>query len=515
MTPESPPIELELKLRVPSGSVRRLSAHRLLKGAAGASKRRLHSVYFDTPKLELWRQGIALRLRRDGERWFQAVKGGGTALAGLHRRVEDEVEVAGPALDLSRIVHDELAGLFSSERLRARLKPVFVADFIRSSRLLEMDSGARVEASIDRGLIRSGSRAERVVELELELKSGPPRHLYEFALKLVRDLPLSVENRSKAERGYALCRGKGPKPVKARPASLSPAFSAGEAFKAVMQAGLAHLQANAHGMLAGGDLEYLHQMRVALRRLRSAFSVFEPFMPGVAVAPMVTELKWLASSLGPARDWDVFLTETLPPIEKEFGSHGELKAFSGRYGELRRKAGAKARRAVRSARYQRLMLSLAGWLESWSGHIELEPDQRAALGEPIGAFASKVLEQRYNRVRKRGRKFDQLSSRELHRLRIAVKKFRYATDFFAGIYEGGLVRVALRRLSDLQEILGAINDAATVTDLTAHGFDGAGGVDVAEAKGILLGWSRGRAETLKRELKSAWRSFRAAGRFWQ
>ena len=509
-----PGVEVELKLLVPAEAVRRLSAHPLLQGRAQAVRQRLHSVYFDTPAFDLWRRGIALRLRRDGERWFQAVKGGGTALAGLHRRVEDELEVAGPALELSRIAHAELARVLSSERLRARLKPVFVADIIRSSRLLETDSGARVEASIDRGLIKCGSRTERVVELELELKSGAPRELYEFALRLVRDLPLSVENRSKAERGYALLRGKGPKPVKVHPAKLAPALSVGEAFRAVMQAGLTHLQANAHGMLAGGDLEYLHQMRVALRRLRSAFSVFEPVMPGAA-APMLAEIKWLASSLGPARDWDVFLTETLPPIKKEFGSHGELKAFSERCGELRRKASAKARRAVRSARYQRLMLSLAGWLESWSGPIELEPEQRAALGEPIGAFASRVLKQRYNRVRKRGRKFDKLSNRELHRVRIAVKKFRYATDFFAGLYEGGLMRVALHRLSDLQDILGAINDAATVTELMAHGFDGAGGTDVAEAKGILLGWSRGRAETLKRELKNAWKSFRAAGRFWQ
>ncbi len=513
MTLEPPSIAL--KLLVPPGSVRRLWAHRLLKGAVGASWRRLHSVYFDTPKLDLWRTGITLRLRRDGERWYQAVTAGSTAFAGLRRRVEDEVEVAGFALDLSRIVHDKLAGVFSSERLRAQLKPLFAADVIHSSRLLEMDSGARAEASIDRVLIKSGSRAERVVELELELRSGAPRHLYEFALKLVRDLPLSVENRSRAERGYALYRGKDPKPVKARPAALSPALSVGEAFKVVMEAGLKHLQANAHGMLAGGDREYLHQMRVALRRLRSAFSVFEPVMPRAAAAPVVAELKWLASSLGPARDWDVFLTETLPPIAREFGSHGELKAFRERCGEPRRKAGAKARRAARSARYQRLMLSLAGWLESWSGHIELEPDQRATLGEPIGAFASRVLEQRYNRVRKRGQKLAKLSNRELHRLRIAVKKFRYATDFFAGLYEGGLVGVTLHRLSDLQEILGAINDAATVTDFMAPGFDGAVGMDGAEAKGILLGWSRGRAETLKRELKSAWRSFRGAGRFWQ
>jgi CHAD domain-containing protein len=256
-------------------------------------------------------------------------------------------------------------------------------------------------------------------------------------------------------------------------------------------------------------------MRVALRRLRSAFSVFEPVMPRAAVAPLVAALKWLASSLGPARDWDVFVIETLPSIEKEFGPHGELNALSKRCGKLRRKAGAKARRAARSVRYQLLMLSLAAWLESWSRHIELEPEQRKALFEPIGAFASRVLEQRYDRVRKRGRKIDKLSSRELHRLRIAVKKFRYATDFFSGIYEGRLVRAALHRLSDLQDMLGAINDAATVASLMSQSFGGASGRRVLRAKGIILGWSRGRAAALKRELKNAWRQFRSAKMFWR
>ena len=120
MKPAVPPVEIELKLLVPPGAMRRLSAHPLLKGAPRVSKHRLHSVYFDTPRLDLWRQGIALRLRREAGRWIQAVKGGGTALAGLHRRLEDEAEVAGPTPDFSRIGHHELAEAFSSERLRAR-----------------------------------------------------------------------------------------------------------------------------------------------------------------------------------------------------------------------------------------------------------------------------------------------------------------------------------------------------------------------------------------------------------
>lgn len=510
-----PPIELELKLQVSPGAMRRLSGHRLLKGSAPASKRRMYGVYYDTPGLELWRQGIALRLRRERGRWFQAVKGGGSVHAGLHRRFEDESEVAGPAPDFSRIGQGELAGVFSSERLRARLKPVFVTDFVRSSRILEVDSQARVEASIDRGVIRSGKRSEPVFELELELKDGAAQHLYEIALKLVQDLPLSIENRSKAERGIALYRGKGPKPAKARPAALTPALSVGESFKAVLRASLAQLQANERGLLEGADPEYLHQMRVALRRLRSAFSVFEPAVPEAAVAHWVAELKWLATRLGPARDWDVFVTETLPPIEKEFGAHGELKAFGEHCRKLRDGAAAKARRVVRSARYRRLMLSLGAWLAAEGWPTPLEPDRRAALDAPVGGFAGTVLEKRYDQVRKRGRQVGGLSAKQLHRLRIAVKKFRYAADFFAGLYEGTAVREALKRLSRLQDMLGAINDTATVASLITLGFEGTGGRPMPEAKGILLGWSHSRAVTLRRELKNAWKPFRAAKRFWR
>jgi CHAD domain-containing protein len=126
-----------------------------------------------------------------------------------------------------------------------------------------------------------------------------------------------------------------------------------------------------------------------------------------------------------------------------------------------------------------------------------------------------VLERRYDQVRKKGRKLGGLPPRELHRLRIAIKKFRYAADFFAGLYEAGTARQALRRLARVQEVLGAMNDAATAASLVAEGFDGARGRRVLEAKGILLGWSRGRAATLRRELDGAWKEFRATERFWR
>ena len=488
--------------------------HRLLRGRSRSGKRRLYSVYFDTPALDLWRKGVALRVRREGRRWLQTVKGEGTVQAGLAQRPELESEVAGPQPDFTRIRNGDLAEVLASPQVRAQLRPVFVTDFSRSRRLLELGPDVTVEAAIDSGEIKGGGRLERLNEIELELKKGSASDLFDLALELLKDVPLAVENRSKAERGFALARGERAAPVKARPAALSTEMSVEEAFRAVIWASLAHLQANERGMLEGADPEYLHQMRVALRRLRSAFSVFASLFPGEEIAPMAAEFKWLGASLGPARDWDVFMTETLPPVHEEFGEHAALTAFAAQCAGLRRVATRRARSTVASQRYQHLVLTLAGWLTAgqWSGQIDEEG--RARLAAPVREFASAVLEERYGRVRKRARKLVSLSPAELHRLRIAIKKFRYASDFFAGLYEGKRARETLKRLARLQDILGAINDAATVGNLVSDALRGPRSRHAGEARGILLGWSRGRASTLRRELKTAWKTFRAAERFW-
>ena len=356
--------------------------------------------------------------------------------------------------------------------------------------------------------------AHAAQEIELKLKSGAPHQLYELARKLAQGIPLSIGDRSKAGLGYARVRGKPARPVKAQPAALDSSMTANDAFKAVMWANLAHLQANERGMLEGHDPEYLHQMRVAVRRLRSAAAAFAPFLPEPAVSPARTGLKWLGASLGPARDWDVFVTETLPPIAVEFGAHAGLKDFLARCGKLRRRANTRARRAVHSARYRRLMLWLAAWLASRGWLTRADPSARAPLEGPVTEFAASVLEQRYGQVRKKGRKLLGLSPVELHQLRIAIKKFRYAADFLAGLYEVKAARAVLKRLSRLQDILGAMNDAATVANLVSHGSSRVPGQRGLEARGIFLGWSRGRAAMLKPELKSAWKEFRSAEKFW-
>ncbi len=238
----------------------------------------------------------------------------------------------------------------------------------------------------------------------------------------------------KPARGREPSRVETEAPAKARPAALDRVMSVSDAFNAVIQASVAHLRANESGMLQGRDPEYLHQMRVALRRLRSALGVFTPILPVPKAATLRAEFKWLAACLGPARDWDVFVMESLPLIEAEFRQHDALTSFIARCDKLRLSAGLRARRAVRSVRYRNLMRSLAAGIAPPGQLTPFGHSARVGLQPAIGDYAPAVLEWRHRRAEKKGRRLGRQSPRALHRFRIAIKNFRYAADTFAGLY---------------------------------------------------------------------------------
>jgi len=506
-------VETELKLRMAPAALERVGRHPLLTGADAPSVQTLQAIYFDTPDFDLQRKGASLRVRRESGRWIQTVKWAGGVRGGLHERNELEVEVPGPSPDCEKIVHPDLAPLFRSAHLTGTLRAMFETRITRSCRMITVD-GATVEASLDRGEIRSGERTEAVSELELELKDGAAPALFRLALTLAANVPVHLENRSKAERGYALSRGERMAPQRASPPALDVGLSVGEAFAAIAWSTLAHLQANEQGVLAGEDPEFLHQMRVALRRLRSALSAFAAALPDAARAPVAAELKWLGGALAPARDWDVFVTETLPPLRRAFEGRPALSALASEAVRLRSIAQREMRRAVHSRRYQRVLITLASWrtTRGWLEHVDARA--RAVLDSPVRAYAQSELEARYERVRKRGRRIGESSPEALHELRIAVKKLRYSIDFFAGLFAADAVRTLRSRLSRLQDILGTINDASTMQSLLEQGYGGGRAAAAAEARGILLGWSVGRAEALRGDLDRAWKAFRRSQTFW-
>jgi inorganic triphosphatase YgiF len=471
-------------------------------------------VYYDSADHDLWRRGIALRVRRDANGWTQCVKGGGSVQAGIHHRIESEAPLAGETPDVGRIVDTELAATVRRALGAARLEPLFKTDITRRTRTLSPAPGTTVELCLDRGVIKAGARREPICEAELELKEGPAWRLYETALELERETPLRVEHRSKAERGYALARGVTPHPAKARPSEVAPTQTTIEVFRAICFACIEHLHVNREGLLAGEDPEYLHQMRVGLRRLRSAFSVFGPLLPDPAVEPPLAEVRWLADALSPARDWDVFYANTLLPICAQLPGHRGLQAVAQTCEHLRERARQRAHRAVASRRYQRMLLGLGAWLagESWASLLPLE--RARALRGPVASYAVVALERRLRRVRKRGKGLARLNTAELHRLRIAAKKLRYTAMFFAPLFPERRSRGMMRALEALQDALGGTNDCDTADRLIGEAGASAHGELGQQAQELLKNWVEAARNDHRRALRSAWKAFRAAGRFW-
>lgn len=302
---------------------------------------------------------------------------------------------------------------------------------------------------------------------------------------------------------------KNERPVKASPIALTMSMSIADAYATILQAALAHLQANEAGVLSGMSPEFLHQMRVALRRLRSALSVFRGLR---SADDLAADMRWVSAQLGAARDWDVFVLDTLPLAQEAVPGLGAIKEIRRRSMRLRRTAWTKAQRAVGSERYHalklRLQRSIGAATEIVHDHgDELRPHQ------DLRAYAKQVLGRRYTRVCKRGRSLHKQGSDELHALRIAVKKLRYPVEFFSSLFDPAPAQELQTSLMALQDLLGSINDSATTRQLlnTATGRDAP---ELARGADLIAEWTERRLSALLSGLDATWMAFRDARTFW-
>jgi inorganic triphosphatase YgiF len=516
------PVEVELKFAIVPEAAHRLAALPEVKAAASgrAVTRRMRSVYYDTPDQALRARRVGLRLRREGGRWIQSLKSAGTVEGGLHRRDEHETPVPAQLLDFGALAQLGLADLITDPVQRVQLQPLFTCEFTRTARRLVFEAGTEIELCYDRGAIGAGERTEPLSEIELELKSGEPQRLIDFALLLLDRVPLRLEARSKAQRGYALLDARAAAPVKATAPALQDTLSVTAALRDIVFGCVAQLQANEAGVLAGADPEYLHQARVALRRLRSAFSLFRRAFPRAAYEDVLLELRWLGRQLGPARDWDVFVLEMLPRVARAFGDDAGMQSLTLRAAALRAAAGGQAIEAIASRRCTALLLGLNALFlrQPW---LALDDEAAAALRAlPLREYVAGVLSRRQRKVMKLGRHHAQLDAAGLHGLRIEIKKLRYAAEFFATLFERKPVRAHTAALADLQELLGTLNDAATVERLCTALREGVGASGNAaepqllEAIGAVRGWAAATARDHLEQLPPAWKRFRGAETFW-
>jgi inorganic triphosphatase YgiF len=486
--------EIELKLALPRALAR--AARRELDRIATGSVTELESTYYDTADRLLRAHGMALRVRRTGTGHVQTLKtrASGDALA---RRGEWETPAPRGRLAVARFAGTPLAALLARHR-GARLAPVFTTRFRRIAWQVE-SPGARVEVALDRGWIESARARAPICELELELKSGAPDALTGLALRLQRavggagvDAGLVPFGDSKAARGYRLLGGAPRLPVKAGAKAFGAASArsreAGAAARALTARGVELLLANA-GAATPADPEFVHQARVALRRLRSMLRLLREH----AALPDDERrgLRWLARELGRVRDLDVLATTTLPALFDALGVDDPKSHRTGAPGaasipevaaggtadaglqsaarraravlERRRaRAAARLQRLLLSRRYALLVLALMHWAATAGARAAGAGDvSRAAAPVSLAEASVRRLDALHRRIAADADRFDTLSAKRQHRVRIRAKRLRYGVDLCVPERPAAAY---VERLARVQDTLGALNDLATLEE---------------------------------------------------
>ena len=457
-------VETELKFQLSRRQVDRLKRRPALRDWA-CSQLELDNIYFDTADRLLQKHRMSLRLRRANGRWLQTFKTLGLRSGAMTRRSEWETSAKIAAdgsgyLDLRRFGDSRLRSLLSRQKRAPRLQPVFRTKVSRTLWTVERDQ-TEIEVALDAGEITAQLDGkpvrEQILELELELKRGAAPVLIDFAIDLMDGsgkaplllLPLA---RSKAERGYQLVSSQHAGAVKASAKGftekLSRKMSSAQALRAVMAHGLSVVAANCELLLRADDSEYIHQARVALRRIRSAIRVLDR-APREVPQSLIDELSWLARALGSARDWDVFMEQTLPALQKDAGAMITATVL-GRAEQHRCDRHVKLRDAIRSIRYAGLILNGERWCMS--------PVPANAL--LLEDMAETTLQRSARKLFKSAHFFSALSPERRHRVRIQAKRLRYALDLFTVVLPKRATERYIDATAELQDLLGELNDAA-------------------------------------------------------
>jgi inorganic triphosphatase YgiF len=509
--------ELELKFELPPASLPALKKAPLLCALKMPSKRTTESsVYFDTDKHKLRKNGLMLRVRRIGNRHVQTIKAVGNMAP--FERDEWESEIMGEEPDL-RLASGTALDPLVNGKLHRQLKPLFETRVRRTVYPLADDMRA-IALTIDQGAIETGDRSAPLCEVELELERGTIADVFAVAREITRELPAHLAVKSKSERGYELLDDEQDAPVKAVPVRLLAGTATREALQIVGRACLKQIVGN-EAALNKGDPEGVHRMRVGLRRLRASVSLFSGLLRDAQTAAIKAQLKWLTAELGPARELDVLIKRVVAPVQRQHARWDGMPSLAHELGETREGALARAQEAIKSARYRALTLELAEWLEigDWT---RPEDDLARNRGDlPIEISAFEQLTRRWRKVRRKGKALAKRDARSRHKLRIQAKKLRYAAEFFGSLFTG---KRALKRrekflaaLKRLQDGLGDLNDIAVHEERIAaigqrsRRFDS----KRAFAAGLLTGRENARREAAMAAATQAYARLAKVKPFWR
>lgn len=513
-------LEIEVKLRADPEKIAGIRRSRWWHGLEPVRRQALQSIYFDTDDQQLRDSNISLRTRTDGRAVVQTVKMLNGAANSVARR-EWEALMPDPVPDPSLIIDPALPAGFR-KLSSADLRPMFDVNVKRETRRLTSER-AKIDVSLDAGTIIAGQESEPVHEIELELVAGELKDLFGEAHRISDAVGGRLHARTKADVGYALKRADHRHWARASKLSLTAQMTAGESFRHIVLHSFAHLTANDDCARLNLGIEGVHQCRIALRRLRSAFKIYRPLLRRKRIEPIEDSVRWLGKVLGTARDLDVLHADLLAPAIEALGEGKQLAPLIDRLQGKTAAAYQAVGEALASERYRHFLIDLCALAHA--DDLGKSGDDRPSLEQPLLDLASNALSRAHRKLLQRGEGFETLSKTERHEVRIALKRLRYALDFFGGVFHDGPKKKFIKTLARLQDDLGRMNDVAVAETMLAQLVGIAGNATEPAAPGIpqgqlafaaggILGWHRRRAAEIDVELIEDWNTFARVRPFW-
>lgn len=534
--------EIELKLLVDPADLIAI-ADRLRESPTAFSQpeaKWLESRYFDTEDRRLAARGASFRVRRvaasgrivtPDDSYLQTVKtrsDGGGAHA---ERGEWEGPIAdwtprpeivdGMALDCLGVVLPEELQLVVASEIERQL--------ILVEQPVAGEPAAIIEVAFDNGRLvarpNGDAAAERVLpiaEVELELKAGPTRGLYLLLGQLRQWGRLEISTADKAERGFRLAAGTHPIASRARKVTLERMMTTGEALGAILDNCLGQWLRNVPAAADGHDIEGVHQLRIAIRRSRSALSIFAAALDTDERKVWNERLKSVITATGPARQRDVFLSQLMPAITAIAPAEAGpgLETLAAHLSAERSAAYDAVHHFLRSETHTDLQLDWASWvaLEGWQQGAGAAA--RDVLARPAIELARELLRKRHKRVKKLGKNFTELTDSDRHQVRLALKKLRYGVEFLGGLFPGKTAKRYAKAAAALQDELGILNDQAEAMALLegvaarAPAKPAAERLRLERGIGFVLGWQAQALAQRRDAATAAWATFIAQRPFW-
>lgn len=294
------------------------------------------------------------------------------------------------------------------------------------------------------------------------------------------------------------------------------AMPAGEAARLVLRECLEQISANARAILSSDDPEGPHQLRIGLRRLRSALSIFGKVADSETRKVLASEARWLGREAGKVRDVDVILAEMVRPLARtrpdDKGAAALAKSVEARAALLRRAL----RRTLSGPRAGAFLRDLEVWVETAPWMTADDAGQAKWRAVPVRGLAGVVLEKRWKKTRAHARKIDRLTLEQRHELRKELKKLRYAAEFLGPLHPRKKVAPFLAHLKSLQDVFGALNDTRMAETWFAEDSAGADADPaVQRAIGRLLGAKAMEAETAWTHARTLWKDLKRTPVFWK